>query len=200
MGRAILKGFLRATQTPNPPVLQCEASVANIASAQRLQTEFESHKEWVKFVCNDNLQVARNADVVLLCFPPSQVQPILSEPGMGDAVQGKLIISILAGVARRQIEDQLYKSAAEKLKFEKRRANIIRVMPTLGAQAYESATLIVAEEPPLPSQLTELTERLFKHIGETYVTPSHLFDSLTALTAVCHGLMVVAVDALVDGS
>lgn len=59
---------------------------------------------------------------------------------------------------------------------------------------------MVDEELPLPRHLQELTENIFKHIGPCHATPPHLFEPLTALAAVSHAMMSVAIDAIIDSS
>lgn len=200
MGRAILWGLLERNGSSVLRDCRFEASVSSSSSAQRLQQHFSPFAERCKVHYNTNLQAARDADVILLAFPPSQLSAVLGEPGMGAAVQDKLVISILAGVERAQIQRELSTSYLQNPPTGPSRANIVRVMPTLGAQAYESASVIAVDEPAVPPHLMQLSQKIFQHIGETYTVPGDLFDSMMSLGAAVHGLMAVSVDALLDGT
>src|SRR6266542_2446193 len=119
MGKAILKGLLRDSKTSVLRNCRFEASVARNVSSQRLQQDFAPFVDRIQIHCDNNLRVARDADVILLSFPPNQLASILGGPGMGEALEGKLIISILAGIGRAQIEDQLSKSSRNKGTFDR---------------------------------------------------------------------------------
>lgn len=47
---------------------------------------------------SENVKSVKEADVVLLCCKPQMAAGVLTEAGMEDALQNKLVISILAGV------------------------------------------------------------------------------------------------------
>jgi pyrroline-5-carboxylate reductase len=199
MGKAILRGLLRKGETSALGKWRFEASVPNDVSAQQLQQDFRSFADRVRIRTNDNLQLAQNADIILLSFPPHQLESVFSEKGMGDAIADKLVISMLAGIGRADIEDQLSKSTRNPACSNKWQRHIVRVMPSIGILACESATLVAVDDPSLPAQSMQLAREVFNQIGQTYTTPGHLFDSTMALMAVVHGLMSIAVDAFVDG-
>lgn len=188
MGKALLSGFLNNLQTGALAKLRYEVAVTSTASAERLQKAFADHKDRAEFTVGKNVEVVQRAGAVVLAFRPDQLQSILSQSGMSDALHGKLIISILAGISPEEIIDQLSCNV-----------HVVRVMPSMGAQAYESTTLTAADQPPLPADLKEFTETLFESSGKIYTVPSDLYDSIMAFTTVCHAMMAIAIDALVDG-
>lgn len=146
MGSVIARSLLKVPEVSTPICSQLTVSVSSDASARRLETKFAEYKDKVNILCKKNVQAARDADVVLLCFPPSQVQNVLSEANMAKAVQDKLIVSILAGVSRNQIQEALNSSISEEAKTSQgsegqgpaqaqAQAYMVRAMPSLGAQA-----------------------------------------------------------------
>ena len=57
---------------------------------------------------NNNLAGVKAADIVLLSCKPYGYKDILGEEGVKDALKGKVLVSILAGVTQQQIEEFLY--------------------------------------------------------------------------------------------
>lgn len=194
MGKAILNGLIRDTSKSNPVITQSIVSVTNSTSAKKLQADYTSHTDRVKILHNANLQAVKETDSVLLAFPPNQLATVLSEPGLAATIRHKFIISILAGVSQESILSHIAKNDDTSTT----NPYIVRAIPSMGAQALESSTLLVDEEPRLPEHLTHLSEFIFRTIGEIHHTPAHLFNSLTALNGVVHALMAVSIDALAD--
>lgn len=193
MGKAILNGLIR--DTANPVISQSIVSVTSPASAKKLQDDYKSYTDRVKILNNSNLQAVQESDNVLLAFPPSQLAAVLSEPGFATEIRTKFIISVLAGVSQESILSHIAKNDETSSDVI---PSIVRAIPSMGAQALESSTLLVDEEPALPPHLKKLSEDIFRSIGATHQTPAHLFNNLTALNGVVHALMAVTIDALAD--
>ena len=100
------------------------------------------------------------------------VAQILSEDGMSEALENILLISILAGVPIRQIQDILG--------TQSRPTKIVRVMPNTASAIGESMSVITSS-PSLPKDLDELVTWMFDSIGRTVKLPEHLMDVSTAL-------------------
>ena len=152
------------------------------------------------------MRVADYSDVVMLAFPPDQTKTALGNEGwMWEALRGKLVISILAGITCADIENAAFEDSFEAMEQEEKsresveRLHVVRVMPSLGARALESASLMVDEEPRLPEDMQRLAERIFGCVGQIHHCAPELFDELTAVNGVCHALMSVAIDAMTDG-
>lgn len=67
------------------------------SSAERLRKLFQPFRERVPVVADGNTTAAAFTDVILLAYKPYQVQKVLGNQAMGEALHGKKIISILAG-------------------------------------------------------------------------------------------------------
>lgn len=82
------------------------ACVQREESAKKLRSVFAELGvlgRTVEVVSSGNLKAVQEADVVLLCCKPQQAHSILSQDGIQQALEGKLLISILAGVTISQI-------------------------------------------------------------------------------------------------
>jgi pyrroline-5-carboxylate reductase len=52
-----------------------------------------------------NLEAVKGSDVILICCKPQMVEGILQQDGMQEALEGKLVISICAGVRLDQLKE-----------------------------------------------------------------------------------------------
>lgn len=94
------------------------ACVARTESAKRLRKTFEEHADVVQVYAADNLRAAKEADVILLACKPQMVGDVLAEDGMREALRGKLVCSICAGLTIKSICESL-----------ERETTVVRAMP-----------------------------------------------------------------------
>lgn len=123
---------------------------------------------------------------------------------MREALQGKLLISILAGVPVAQIETAIYgvdirKSQPDAISEEKR-CKIVRVMPNTAALVRESMTVIATSTPPLPSDLSALVTWMFTQIGRVVHLPPDKLDASTALCGSGPATFALVLEAITDGA
>ena len=195
MGKAILQGLIESGEPSKRRFDRFIVSVASSKSAQDLEAEFAKYGDHIEILHGENTTAARNADVVLLAFPPSQLQKALGDSTMPKAVEGKLVISIVAGASEQNIKDALSAQAAS----HQVSVHIVRAMPSIGAHVKESTALIAEPQPPLPANLQKSVETIFRSIGDIRTIPSPLFDEMTALSATCLALISVSVDGITYG-
>ncbi|KIV87186.1 pyrroline-5-carboxylate reductase [Exophiala sideris] len=192
MGTALLSGILESIAGSQHD-LRFAVTASSDASLERLRQKFASHKDRVDTITSDNVEAAHTSDVVILGFQPQQLGQILSNSTLVKALQEKLVISLLAGISSQQIAETIYGRADSG-----EQDRISRVIPSIGAQINESMTLVA--ETPLSSSDRDLVNWLFQQVGRTQDVPEELVNTVTAVSAACHALTVVAVDAIVDGS
>ncbi|KAI3487980.1 hypothetical protein L1887_48063 [Cichorium endivia] len=73
-----------------------------LESVRRLKKVFADYPD-IAIHAGKNVQAAQEADVILLGCKPQMVQDIIAEPGMREALDGKLVISICAGLRISQM-------------------------------------------------------------------------------------------------
>ena len=142
----------------------------------------------------DVVETLVSADVIVLGFPPGELDAVFGDLELVDVVQGKLIISLLAGVS--------YSQLAKALRFDQidtADQHLFRVIPSIGAKINDSVTLI-AETAYEGQKHREVTAWIFEQVGQSQWLPESLMDEATAATAACNALIMVAVDAVVDAS
>ncbi|KAI9731587.1 MAG: delta 1-pyrroline-5-carboxylate reductase [Cirrosporium novae-zelandiae] len=149
----------------------------------------------------ENLKGITAADVVILACKPQGVTGILSEPGIKDALKGKLLISILAGVPASQIEEILYGDHNTWLSLPSdQKCYIVRVMPNTAAINAESMTVIEQSVPPLPSSMASMCTWIFQRVGKVIHLPSSNLDVSTALCGSGPAFCALMLEALADGA
>ena len=177
------------------------ACVTRPASAKRIEQALQSATNNLTILQNQNLRGVQEADVVLLGCKPQMVEDILSETGIREALEGKLLISILAGVPVSQIERVLYQSDSDLMPTNSSsRCRVVRVMPNTPSRIRESMTVIATSAPPLPAHLNSLVTWIFKQIGQvTHLSPS-LMDASTALCGSGPAFFALFLEAIADGA
>lgn len=199
MGTSILKGLLKdSSKVEDGLELSYTACVRSEASLGRLRKALDEHADIVSCQIDSFSKVASGADVVVLGVPPGELETLSKIPGLADAVRGKLLVSLLAGVTCAQVATAFAKQTGDG-KPEELQTNVARVIPTIAAQVKDSVSLI-AESNALRKEQRQLCTKLFERIGTVQHIPEDLMNEATATGAVCHAIAICAVDAAVDAS
>jgi pyrroline-5-carboxylate reductase len=225
LGTAILSGILSSLSSPRESIPSATPSgistpyeelpehiprhfiacVTSSHSARRIEKALPNLKDNLTILQNKNLAGVQEADVILLGCKPQMVKDILLAPGIRDALAGKLLISILAGVPVSQIEEILYPEEPSvmlpkpTIPFEER-CRIVRVMPNTASRINESMTVIAKSTPPLPSHLESLVEWIFRRIGQVVHLSPALMDVSTALCGSGPAFFSLFMEAITDGA
>ena len=174
------------------------------ASAKRIRNSLEHLTDDLTILVNDNLRGVREADVILLGCKPYHLEDVLRKPGMRQALQGKLLISILAGVPVLQIANVIYGNAGGQVLPEDYsqdgRCKVVRVMPNTAALVRESMTVIATSDPPLKPDLSALVTWMFTRIGRVVYLPPDKMDASTALCGSGPATFALVLEAITDGA
>ncbi|OMP84419.1 Pyrroline-5-carboxylate reductase [Diplodia seriata] len=215
MAMNILEG-LPKTEVPKR-IKHITACVRSEASAARVARLLQRINPDIPVVAGGNVGVVKRSDAVLLSHKPDQLQQVLGAKGMADALHGKKIISILAGVTTPQISSvlsasrdtpHLTKAQARELFFggpwpsereAKDEFDIIRAMPNIGARKRQSMTLI-SDPQAASADLVDFTTWLFERVGRVEQVPEAAYDAATVLNGAVYALTTVGVDGLVNGA
>jgi len=134
----------------------------------------ESAKKVRQALCNnpalevvrgENVASVDRAEIILLACKPYMVEELLTEQGMKEALSGKVLVSILAGVSKQQIEGVLGYDDDETEEQKKSRCLIVRAMPNTAALIRESMTVIATSAPPLPPKVASLVTWILRRLG-----------------------------------
>ena len=195
IGTAILQGLLKGTGKGGNPSVKYTAWVRSKASVERLQHALGEDRKHVNCVGGgDVIETFKPADVIILGFPPGELNAVFDTKGLVHALRGKLIISLLAGVSYDQLAKALQLDTKAGLTH-----HVLRIIPSIGAKINDSVTLI-AETAYAGQEQQKVTAWIFEQLGQSQWLPESLMDEATAATAACNALIMVAVDAVVDAS
>ncbi|KAH7065746.1 pyrroline-5-carboxylate reductase [Paraphoma chrysanthemicola] len=146
---------------------------------------------------NENLKGVQAADIILLSCKPYGYKDILGEEGMTEALKGKVLVSILAGVTQQQIEEFLYPEGVNKATDACR---VVRVMPNTASFVRESMSVIQTSNPPLSESQDSLVNFIFSSIGRVVTLPPAQMDISTALCGSGPAFFALILEAAADGA
>lgn len=202
MGSAILSGVLdscAATRAAGdePRFARFIATCQSEGSAAELRERFASHLEVVDILRGDNIKAMDTADVILFAFKPYMIDLVLKNVGVREALEGKLVISVLAGSPLEKIERAIF--CAGPRRDEERHFFVKRAMPNVAAKFRESMTVIEASS-GMPQEYEEVSEWIFLQLGKIQVVAPELYDVGGVLAGSAGALFTVAFDGMLDGA
>jgi len=168
-------------------------------SEERLRKTLDHSSDNLNITRGGNIEAITESDVIILAVDPPTVEAVLTQDGIREALQSKLLISVVAGWTREKLETTIYgsKSTSEN---RQDRAWIVRTLPNIAAQVAQSLTAIELSDPPLPSSLMQITEGIFERVGKTVQIEPRLMDATTALGGSTPAFFAVICDALIDAA
>lgn len=177
MGEAIVGGLLRAgVYAPGEVIVTARRTEAAEALRQRHGVA----------VTLDNLAAVSGAEMVVLTVKPQRIHKVLLLPGIVDALAGKTVISIAAGVTLTQLASWLPASA------------VIRAMPNTPCLINEGMT-VLARGPGVGDAAVAATVRVFETVGRCVEVEDKLMDAVTSLGASGPAFVYVMIEAMADG-
>ncbi|KAI4255920.1 MAG: hypothetical protein L6R42_006494 [Xanthoria sp. 1 TBL-2021] len=179
------------------------ACVTRDASAKRVKTALSFHLSSVTILQNENLKGVQQADVIVLgCKPKNLKDGILREPGMREALKGKLVISILAGTSIESLEENVYgtEASTDKDPSAESRCRFVRVMPNTASLIRSSMTVIADSTPPLSTSQSSLVTWILSRIGRVVNLPPYMMDAATALCGSGPAFFALMLEAMADGA
>ncbi|KAJ6441294.1 proline oxidase [Purpureocillium lavendulum] len=155
----------------------------------------------------DNAGAVRDSDVVILAVDPTEVEEVLAQAGVRDALAGKFLITVAAGWSTERLETALYgggdaAAAAADTQAPQQRAYVLRALPNIAALVGHGLTAIEVppSNPPPPEHLVALAESVFRCVGQTVRLPPRLMDAATAVGGSTPAFFSIVCDALIDAS
>jgi pyrroline-5-carboxylate reductase len=148
----------------------------------------------------------KNAEIVVLGFKPFMAEDVLRTKGVEEALAGKLVISLLAGQTPQNLARIIREGPADLTKFNMPRVSrstsdpiIVKAIPNMGAQFRQSVTIIETPEHPIPENMTEVVEWMFKQVGEIKYLPQSQMDLGSVLVGAALAALTVPIEGILDG-
>lgn len=174
MASAIIKGLLKYGVSP-----------ANITAGERWAPAAEAaRKEFGIFVTEDNADIVKRSDILIIAVKPKDIEEALSTAG---DTKDKLFISIAAGVTINSLE-----------KLVGDGARVIRVMPNICATVLQSATGI-SRGTNATAEDAAIAMEIFSAIGVAMEINENLLDAVTGLSGSGPAFIFQIIEAMADG-
>ncbi len=177
MGEAILAGSLRSGALEPAQIV---GTVRRAEKGERLQTSYGIE------TTTDNLEAARGADVVVAAFKPQKLQQILDDDDMRAALNGKVLISIAAGVRLETLAGWLPETV------------VIRAMPNTPCLVERGMTAL-ALGPGATEADADAAKQIFASVGRVVVVEDKHMDAITSLNGSGPAFAYVMLEAMADG-
>ena len=175
MAEALIRGLVRAG-VAEPAQL--------VGSNPRRERCGEMAERYGIRTTSDNVEVARQADILVLSVKPQLMERVLAE--IGPHIHSKaLVVSIAAGIPIAVIEARLPQ------------ARVIRTMPNTPALVGAGATAIAAGGHATEADLAA-ARRIFDSVGMTVVLEESQLDAVTGLSGSGPAYIFLIIEALSD--
>jgi pyrroline-5-carboxylate reductase len=182
MGEAIVAGVLRAGWLARESVV---VTARRSTVAERLATELGVT------ATTDNLVACREAKVVLVSLKPQRYAELIDNPAMREALAGKLVISIAAGITLDKLAGWLPEAA------------LVRAMPNTPSLIGEGMTVLCRLRPGMANYADDeqlaLARQVFESVGKCLEVEPKLMDAVTGLNGSGPAFVYVMLEAMADG-
>ncbi|MEO0604649.1 MAG: pyrroline-5-carboxylate reductase, partial [Myxococcota bacterium] len=175
LGEAILQGLLAAPEAPQVSAV----TVRREAVAERLA-------KYPVAVEHDNVRAIATSDIAVLAVKPKNARDLLTAPGVTEALHGKVLVSLCAGVTTAQLASW----APE--------ARIVRAMPNTPCLIREGMT-VLAPGPGATDATLAVVQRIFAAVGRCRILDESHLDAVTGLSGSGPAFACVILEALADG-
>ncbi|MCZ6794417.1 MAG: pyrroline-5-carboxylate reductase [Planctomycetota bacterium] len=177
MGRALLRGILKANLTAPPNLTVVDIHAGKL---EALQSEFGVN------VSTESGPHVSPAEIIILAVKPYTLTEVLDD--IRSAVSSEqVILSIVAGAEASFIRDRLGKHNP-----------VIRCMPNIAATVAAAATAI-SSYPPAGEEHLAVAETVFSAVGEVVRVDESLMDAVTGLSGSGPAYVYMVIEALCDG-
>jgi pyrroline-5-carboxylate reductase len=203
MGSAILLGLLNAISLGESKDAAPRVSMRFIActnteeSALALRCKVGRHISRVRILHQQNRAAVTEADVVVLWVKPYYVKNVLHDPGIREALAGKLVISLVAGLSAKDLQSLIVSPTQNS---DAGTPYVARAIPNLAARFGQSMTIVERSDPPLPPQQESLLALIFNSVGQVKPLDSSLVDVGSVLITTCLASLTIPLDGLLDGA
>ncbi len=176
IGTALVQGILNSGLYDSNHLIGCDPKAK--------ETKNNKEHGGIK-TTSDNIKGVKEADAVLLAVKPQVIDNVLEE--ISEAVKGKLVISIAAGISNSHLK--------EKLPLDVR---TIRVMPNTPVLVKSGISAIAPGRNATEKDI-KLVNKIFEGVGEVVEVEENLMDAITGLSGSGPAFIYIMIEALADG-
>lgn len=208
MGGAILKGYAASDAVKGNQILihnrttehnEEMATAIKGMMAEKAGSEKNDHEV---MICNDNGELAEQADIIIIGVKPDAVKEVLDEiayqinkTARGTSPEDKIIVSMAAGISIAAMEEALSRAKAGCGAY----AKIIRVMPNTPAQVGQAMTSISRNRNVSDIELAAVAD-IFNAVGRCEEVPEDLIDCVIGVSGSSTAYTYMYIQALVEAA
>ncbi|KAL4967064.1 Aldehyde/histidinol dehydrogenase [Aspergillus stella-maris] len=193
--RCVKDSYLNQTTTR---VKHLIATVGTESSKSRIQDALLAHgSQLTVYTQDNNTRAVEEADVVILAVKPFKRASVFSAPGFREAISGKLVLSIMAGITTNELKRLTFGDHGPSEKPPTFQA--VRSMPNMAARIREAVTLYTGSAETTEANL-QIASWVFSQVGEAHRIPEASFDICAVLVGCAGSLLLVAIDGLLDAA
>ncbi|MDO4176467.1 MAG: pyrroline-5-carboxylate reductase [Bacillota bacterium] len=183
MGGAILKGYAKSEASNGNEILIHNRSTEHNEQMAAAMTQMEGTKIRV---CNDNRQLAEEADIIIIGVKPKDVERVLKEIS---PVKDKIIVSMAAGVSISSMEKAMGNPYAR----------IIRIMPNTPAQVGEAMTSMSRNTNVSDGEFED-AKAIFSSVGKCEEVDEDMIDCVIGVSGSSTAYTYMYIEALVQAA
>ncbi len=180
MGEALIDGLIESKKLTSEQIFATDSS--------KERTDYITETYGIKFYDSD-LSLVDASDIIIMAVKPHDMAEALKE--IAPSCQGKLIVSIAAGITTDFIKETLEAAGVKN-------PPIIRVMPNTPALIGEGAIGILAGK-GTHSENLYITEEIFLSVGKvSIIDDESLMDSVTGLSGSGPAYVFLFIKSLIE--
>ena len=188
MGGSILKGYAKSPASAgNEILIHDKTTENNHEMAQAIASSGFSNKNLI--ICNDNRELAAQSDIIILGV--KQVTPPPEEKDYDRPAEGKLLVSMAAGVSIAKLERYLNEGA----EGSGDSAKIIRIMPNTPARVGMAMTAMTRNS-NVSNEDFALAKTIFDSVGIAEEVPEDLIDCVIGVSGSSPAYTYMYIEAL----
>ncbi len=177
MAEALVSGILNSHLTPPANI-----SATDISSSRLVHFQ----KTFQIQVGSDNPEMAKQADVIILCVKPQIMETVLLEL-KGKLSPEQLLISVAAGYPLTRLQQHIGENIP-----------LVRAMPNTPAVIQEGVTALAGSS-GLPLRHLQMAQTIFESVGRVVIVEESLMDAVTGLSGSGPAYIYLVIEALIDG-
>ncbi|MGH4140524.1 pyrroline-5-carboxylate reductase [Clostridium sp.] len=178
MARAMIGGIVKSNLVPSEKVIASNPSDKNLDKVK---------EEYNILVTNDNVEVAKYADIVILAIKPEKYFEVIEGIKLY-LKKDVIIVTIAAGIPLDGMRDALGASA-----------KVVRTMPNTPALVGEGMSALCANKNVTKEELQEVID-IFESFGKIEILEENIIDVVPAVSGSSPAYVYMFIEALGDGA
>ena len=186
IGGAIARGLAKGTMFKASDITCTAQSDETLEKMRKIDPDF--------ILTHDNVEAARNADIIIIAVKPWRVEMIIDEIKSVLDFEKQIIVSVAAGVTFDLLNTYLTKNTDFDCLAT---PTIFRIMPNTAIEVMSSMTFVSARN--ASKEQTDLIIHIFNELGNAMLVEERLMGAGTALASSGIAFALLYIRAAIEG-